>query len=257
MKVLALDVELSPLMAYVWGLYNVDSISLDQMRESQEVICFGAKWVGGDYVFRSVYHHGKTQMLTALHQLLDEADVVLGWNSRNFDMKHVQREFIENGYPPPSPVKHIDLMLVARKEFRFPSNKLEYVSRKLLGVGKVDNGGFKTWLACLTGTDKEKHRAWARMKKYQKQDVLLLEPLYEKMRPWLNGPHQVGKALTAGITSNDQACPNCGSVHFQRRGMEHTKARSYHRLQCQDCRTWWKGELIKPVLNLEGTNPHT
>ena len=169
--------------------------------------------------------------------------MILGWNSKNFDMKHVQGEFLENGFAPPSPVKHLDLMLVCRKEFRFPSNKLDYVANKLLGVGKVDNGGFKTWLACITGTDEEKRKAWATMRRYQKQDVLLLEPLYEKLKPWLNGPHQIGVAHYNGVDPRE-GCPNCGSRHFQRRGVELTKVRTYHRLQCQDCRSWWKGGLI-------------
>jgi uncharacterized protein YprB with RNaseH-like and TPR domain len=119
-------------------------------------------------------------MLEELHKLMDEADLLVGWNSAAFDHKHINREFIENGMAPPSPTKDLDLMTVTKANFLFPSNKLDYVAQKL-GVGaKVKHSGFKLWLRCMEGDNK----AWAEMKKYQLQDVNLLVDLYELLLPW-------------------------------------------------------------------------
>jgi uncharacterized protein YprB with RNaseH-like and TPR domain len=93
---------------------------------------------------------------------MEEADVLVGWNSAAFDSKHIKREFIENGYLPPSPYKEMDLMRVVKSQFKFPSNKLDYVAQTL-GVGaKVQHSGFDLWVKCMADDKK----AWAEMKEY-------------------------------------------------------------------------------------------
>jgi DNA polymerase elongation subunit (family B) len=229
MKILFLDIETSPNLAYVWGLWQ-QNVSINQMVNSTEVICFGARWYGQRKVhFSSVHHDGKAEMLKAIHELLDEADAVVGWNSAGFDMKHLRREFVENDMLPPSPSKDIDLMKVARNQFKFPSNKLDYVSQKL-GVGKkVKHSGFDLWVNCMAGDDK----AWREMKKYQIQDVNLLVDLYEKFLPWIKT--HPNKSI------GTEACTNCGSTKIHARGLARTMSGAYQRYQCQDCGKWLRG----------------
>jgi hypothetical protein len=232
MRILLLDLETSPNLAYVWGLWN-QNVSVNQMVSSTEVICFGARWYGQKKVqFSSIHHDGKEAMLKAIHELIDEADAVVGWNSASFDIKHLNREFLENGLLPPSPHKDIDLMRVAKQKFRFPSNKLEYVANKL-GVGsKVKHSGFDLWVKCMAGDEK----AWREMKKYQIQDVNLLVELYEKLLPWIkNHPNR------ALIDSRPDACVNCGGDHLQSRGTEVTGTGVYRKYQCQSCGKWQRG----------------
>lgn len=192
MKTLYLDIETTPIKAYVWGLWD-QNVSIDQIIEPTEMLCFGATWGGKKKViFRSVHHDGKKAMLKELHRLMEEADVLVGWNSAAFDHKHINREFLENGIAPPSTVKDLDLMSIVKANFQFPSNKLDYVAQKL-GVGaKVKHSGFKLWIDCMAGNSK----AWKEMKQYQIQDVKLLVDLYDVLLPWF-----VGKA---SVTSKDR-----------------------------------------------------
>ena len=187
MKILMLDIETTPIKAYVWGLWD-QNISIDQIIEPTEMLCFGARWLGSKKViFKSVHHDGKQAMLDELHKLMNEADVLVGWNSAAFDHKHINREFLENGMQPPSPVKDLDLMSVTKANFQFPSNKLDYVAQRL-GVGaKVKHSGFSLWIRCMEGDSK----AWAEMKKYQVQDVNLLIDLYYELLPWFVGKGNV------------------------------------------------------------------
>ncbi len=181
MKTLFLDIETTPLQVYTWGLFD-QNISIDQIIKSTEMLCFGARWLGEKKVmFRSVHHDGKTAMLEDLHKLMDEADVLVGWNSAAFDHKHINREFLENGMTPPSTVKDLDLMTVTKANFLFPSNKLDYVAQKLEVGAKVKHSGFSLWLRCMDGDKK----AWKEMKEYQIQDVNLLVDLYDILLPWL------------------------------------------------------------------------
>jgi DNA polymerase elongation subunit (family B) len=229
MKILFLDIETSPNLAHVWGLWQ-QNVAINQLVNSTEVICFGARWYGQRKVhFSSVHHDGKAEMLKAIHELLDEADAVVGWNSAAFDMKHLRREFIENDMLPPSPSKDIDLMKVARQQFKFPSNKLDYVAQKL-GVGKkVKHSGFDLWIGAMAGDEK----SWREMKKYQIQDVNLLVDLYEKFLPWIK--------IHPNRAFDLEACTNCGSTHLQARGLARTTAAVYQRYQCQGCGKWLRG----------------
>ena len=187
MKILLLDIETTPMQVYAWGLWD-QNISIDQIIKPTEMLCFGARWLGTKkVVFKSVHHDGKKAMLEELHKLMDEADVLVGWNSAAFDHKHINREFLENGMLPPSPVKDLDLMSVTKANFQFPSNKLDYVAQAL-GIGaKVKHSGFSLWIRCMDGDN----NAWKEMKKYQLQDVNLLSDLYYVLLPWFVGKGSV------------------------------------------------------------------
>lgn len=175
------------MQVYAWGLWD-QNITIDQIIKPTEMLCFGARWLDGKKViFKSVHHDGKKAMLEELHKLMDEADALVGWNSAAFDHKHINREFLENGMLPPSPVKDLDLMSITKSNFQFPSNKLDYVAQAL-GVGsKVKHSGFSLWIKCMEGDDK----AWKEMKKYQIQDVNLLVDLYYQLLPWFVGKGNV------------------------------------------------------------------
>jgi len=187
MKILMLDIETTPMQVYTWGLWD-QNIGINQIIKNTEMMCFGAKWQGKKQVtFKSVHHDGKEAMLKELHSMMEEADILIGWNSAAFDHKHIKREFLEAGMSPPSVVKDLDLMSVVKANFKFPSNKLDYVAQTL-GVGaKVKHSGFDLWIKCMEGDSK----AWAEMKKYQIQDVNLLEELYQVLLPWLPGASSV------------------------------------------------------------------
>lgn len=231
-KILALDLENSPNVAHVWGLWQ-NNVSLNQLMASAEVICFGARWIDEtEVIFRSVHHDGKLAMLQKAWDLLNEADAVVGWNTKSFDMKHLNREFLENGMLPPSPVIDLDLMLTTKANFRFPSNKLDYVAQRL-GLGaKVQHEGHTLWVKCMAGDDK----AWEDMKSYQIQDVDLLIPLYHKLLPWIKGHPNMGLFSGEGFV-----CTNCGSGELERRGTTTTGASVFARYVCTKCGKWSRG----------------
>lgn len=200
MKILLLDIETTPMKVYTWGLWD-QNIGINQIIEHTEMMCFGAKWLGKKKVtFKSVHHHGKQEMLETLHEMMNEADILVGWNSAAFDHKHIRREFLEAGLTPPSETKDLDLMSIVKANFLFPSNKLDYVAQKL-GVGaKVKHSGFELWIDCMDGKDK----AWREMRKYQIQDVELLDKLYDVLLPWLPGKASVTSKQKQEMAGTDK-----------------------------------------------------
>lgn len=243
MKILYLDIETTPNLAYVWGLWN-QNVSINQIVSSTEMLCFGARWHGQkNVIFKSVHHDGKKAMLKEIHRLLDEADVLVGWNSKAFDSKHLKRELLEAGMKPPSPYKEMDLMLAVKSQFKFPSNKLDYVAQTL-GVGaKVQHSGFDLWIKCMAGDKK----AWAEMKKYQIQDVNLLVDLYEILKPWI--PNHPNRKLYDQLATG---CVVCGSQKLQSRGYEVSSTGRYRRFQCTDCGKWQKSKKAEGSSDTRG-----
>lgn len=233
-KILLFDLETTPLLAWTWGLFK-QFISIGQIEKGPRVICWSARWLGtkgNGVMFDSEYKSGNREMLVALRDLLDEADVVVGYNSDNFDIPWVNEQFMTNGIELPSPYTAVDLYKLNKKHLRMPSGKLDYMALDLLGQRKETTGGFQLWLDCMNPASKNHAVAWRTMEKYAKKDTLLLEPLFNIMRPFI-------RSLNYGLfTDRDWVCTHCGSEHLQARGFRYTTAGKFQRYQCVDCRSW-------------------
>lgn len=200
--------------------------------ESSYVMCWAAKWLGEeDVMFDSVHVSKPKAMLRRIHELISAADAVVHYNGTKFDMPTLNKEFLLHNMNPPAPYKQIDLLKQVRSQFRFPSNKLDYVSQRL-GLGKkTSHEGHELWVKCMN-KDKD---AWKRMEEYNKQDVILLEKLYVRLLPWIkNHPNH-------NHSSDEHVCPTCGSHNIQKRGTAVTTTASYQRYQCRSCGSWSQG----------------
>lgn len=245
MKILTIDIETLPHEAYVWGLHD-QHIALNQLKTPGTIACFAAKWFGEKKIqFAGINELTERQMLQRAHDLLSEADAVVGWNSASFDIKWLQGQFIKHRFAPPQPFKQIDLLKTARAKFRVASNKLDYWAG-FLGLGhKEQTGGFDLWKACMAGDEK----AWKTMRRYNIQDVRLTEQVYERLRPWIVSHPNIG------VIDQHHCCPKCGGTKFQHRGQYTTRHQNYPQLQCRTtgCFTWLyliRGELVAGVQKL-------
>lgn len=229
MKILAWDIETFPHNVWRWSLFGDSPVALNQILEPGHVASFAARWVGEPKSSIKFFSDqtGHEDMVREAYDLMSEADALLSWNGEGFDSKHMKREFLLLGLTPMAPFKEIDLMKTVRAEFKFASNKLEYVSRALGLQGKVSHEGFDLWVKCMQGDT----AAWARMEKYNKQDVHLLIDLYKILLPWIkNHPN-------ANLFGGD-GCGRCGQDTLQKRGFRYTQTGAYQRYQCQSCGAW-------------------
>lgn len=234
MKTLYIDIETSPNIAHVWGLWK-QNVGLNQLMETTDVICFASKWHGEPIEFFSNQGPGgKDFMVKQAHGLLDRADAVVHYNGESFDVPHLNREFLLLGLTPPSPYKQIDLLKAVKRTFRFPSNKLDHVSKATGLAGKVGHEGHELWVKCMAGDPD----AWRRMEEYNRQDVQLLEELYGVLRPWIPGHPNV--ALYDESTEGLLCCPACGSDRVIKSGFAYTQVTRYQRYQCRDCGKWFR-----------------
>lgn len=234
-KILILDIETAPILALVWKTYK-ENIGTNQVLKSGHILSYAAKWLGENGVMSGTcFENGDdSQVVEDLISLMDEADVIVAHNGNKFDIPWINGRALVHGYNPPSPSKYIDTLLTARKEFNFPHNSLkglgEYLNCEYSKYEHKEFPGFELWLECLKGNEK----AWREMVKYNKMDVLLLEEIYLKMRPWIRNHPNIAVLEEEG----KHICPSCGGDHLQRRGFAYTNAHKYQRYQCISCGSW-------------------
>jgi uncharacterized protein YprB with RNaseH-like and TPR domain len=229
-KILFYDIETSPSLGYVWGKWETNVMAY---KEHWGLLCFSFKWQGGKTEVMSLRtHKTEKRLVKELWNLFNEADIIIAHNGKSFDTKKSNALFVRYGLTPPSPYKQIDTKVVAKKYFKFDSNKLDDLG-DFLNIGrKMQTGGFELWLGCMNNNEK----SWRLMEKYNIQDVVLLEKVYEKLSPYIeNYP----------ILRKDYGkCPRCQSEHLQSRGRWKFLSGDYKRLQCQSCGHWFKGDKM-------------
>lgn len=248
-KILLIDIETSPMVVYTWSLWD-QRVGLNQIIEDWAILSFAAKWLEDDddkimYFDTTNMDNLKddSKLLPKLFKLLDEADIVVGQNSKSFDMKKINARLALAGIAPPSPYKQFDTMLIAKRHFKFTSNKLEYMTDKLCTkYKKLSHGnfaGFNLWKEYLAG-NKEAHKE---MREYNKYDVLSLQELFLKLLPWDD---------TINFNPyNDceyDVC-TCGSIDFKKKGFHYTNTNKYQKYECKSCGKSIRSRKAVKVLN--------
>lgn len=231
-KILLLDIENAPNTVYSWDLWP-KFIPSGMVIESRYLLSYAAKWYGDSEMhYDSIHDSSPRQVLRGIYNLLDDSDIVVHYNGAKHDIPILNTEFIKIGLTPPSSYKQVDLLKTVRGQFKFPSNKLEFVA-KALGIGTKIKTDFDLWVDCIAGNQV----AWEKMEKYNKHDVVLLEKLYDKLMPWIKShPNH-------GLYEGKDVCPNCGSSHVKLNGWEYTKAGQYRRYKCLDCGAPIRGNI--------------
>lgn len=243
-RILLLDIETAPNLGFCWGKWEQNII---EFKRHWFMLSFSMKWLGErsaqtfalpDFSGYQSDKENDHKLVKKLWGFMDEADVIIAHNGDRFDVRKSNARFITHGLTPPSPYKTIDTLKIARRNFAFDSNKLDDLG-KYLGVGrKIPTlHKWQMWLKCMTGDS----AAWDKMKKYNTQDVKLLERVYLKLRPWSKSHPDLRDY------SKKLVCPHCESSNLHKRGVNVTKTGSRERLHCQDCGGWSSGQKFTRV----------
>lgn len=241
-KILFFDIETAPCAGAVWGLWN-NNISLNQLERDWYVLSWAAKWQHEDQVIYSDKSlswdtEDDSHLLVGIWNLLNEADIVVGQNSKRFDEKKLNARFIINGMKPPSSYRSIDTLEIAKRHFGFTSNKLEYMTGKLCKrYKKLTHGnfaGFELWKQCLKGNQE----AWKEMEEYNIHDVLALEELYDIIKPW----YKSHPNLNTYTNDHGTVCV-CGGRGFIHSGYHYTNLSKFDKFRCDDCGAEVRGRV--------------
>lgn len=230
-KVLIIDIETTPMQVHTWGTWK-QRIGHEQIINDWIMLSYSAKWLFDSKVYSSVLTpkevlaRDDSRISRELWKLFDMADVLIGHNALQFDVPKAQTRFLINKLAPPSPFRVIDTYQVAKKYFRFGSNKLDYIGQLILNDRKIHTE-YQLWLDCLAGIPE----ALERMLKYNEKDVLLEEEAYVFLRPFIKGHPN----MAIYQESIEPTCPTCGSTNIDECGHYFTTVNRYLAFRCKDC----------------------
>ena len=163
-------------------------------------------------------------------RLFDEADILIAHNGDRFDIRKCNARFVAHGMQPPSPYKSIDTLKIARRHFKFDSNRLDALGGYLKIGRKRPTTGAHLWLRCMAG----ERAAFSEMRRYNARDVELLEKVYLRLRGWASNHPD----LSLYSIARSNCCPSCGGFDVVMGGKRFSKTQIRQQFQCKGCGSW-------------------
>lgn len=248
MNIYIYDIEVAPKLGYYYPPdYETKGIKVER---DWHLMSFAYKKLGQkkiyvhalpDYQLYEFEPYNDKALLQDLRNMLDDADLVIGHNSDRFDNKKANARFIYHDIEQPSPYETADTLKIARANFKFDSNRLDDLAQ-YLGLGAKQGSHSALWYDCLNGNMK----AWRKMKRYNRQDIVLTEQVYLKLRSWAKTHPNMSKHRQL---EEDIACDRCSSTNYVKRGFAPKASRWRQRYKCKDCGRWFmsiKSYKVKP-----------
>lgn len=231
MKQLFVDLETAPFEAYIWrtGKQFVGHDMLRYSHRDGNIICACYKWRHEKKVHSIEWdEHGDKGLMEALTPILLEADELIAHNGDRFDMVYLNTRNLEHRLDPLPIWKTVDTLAIARKRFRFPSNRLDAICKMLFGEGK-SKMCMQDWIDIK---EKNCEKAMRKMVRYCKRDVKLLAEAYELMAPYHRPKTHVGVANGGAKWT----CSHCGGTEMVKNKTRWTAAGTrQHQMICKAC----------------------
>jgi hypothetical protein len=262
-KELLADIETAYTVGAVWGYFeqNVASVLEDEyilgigysFRHEKTV-----HWKGlPDFPLYKTDPKNDHDLIVFIADLIDGVDTVIAHNGRAFDMKKIRARMLYHGLQPLNEPRIVDTKVEVKKKFNFISNKLDELSRQLLGERKVKHSGIDLWTRCQS--EKYDAGAWKEMGTYCKQDVVLLGKLYDLIRPWMDNPPNWNLH-----GERPPCCPACGYPVFYKHGLRRNMTTTQQKYKClrkgcghifggRSVRTNYRAELEKQAVEETST----
>jgi len=229
------DIETSPNVVLSWRTGYELTIPHDNILEERAIICICWKWEGEEKVNSLTWdrRHCDKKMLKEFTPILNSADESIGHNSDRYDLKWLKTRCLYHRIPMCPNYTTLDTLKMARGQFLFNSNKLDYIAKFLGFGGKMETGGFDLWKAIVLDNCRE---SLNKMVAYCKKDVVLLERVYQELRTY--APHKFNYAVAYGLDNHD--CPNCESEKVHLNKTKTTASGIIKRqMNCRECGSYF------------------
>lgn len=227
------DIEVSPCIGMFWRPGWRLSIPHDNIIQESAIICICYKWEGSNKVHHLEWDNGDDKaMCEQFIEIANQADELVAHNGDKFDLPWFKGRCLFHELDPTPIYKTVDTLVIARRRFKFNSNRLDYLGQHLCGEGKIHTE-FGLWKDILLDNCP---KAMKSMVKYCKQDVNLLEKVWQKLEPYHTPKTHVGR-----LNGLDKwTCPYTGSQNVQSRGRVITAAGTVkHRMYCPENGRWF------------------
>jgi len=238
-RILHFDIENAPLLAFIWSPWD-QGVTHERLIHDTFLLSWAAKWDGERGVLSDVLSpqealdQDDSRIVESLADLIREADIVVAHNGDKHDVPKLNGRLLQLGLEPLGPVQTIDTLKLAKRNFNIAYRKLDYIG-EFLGLGRKIKTDFDLWKRCYHGEEK----ALAEMERYNKRDVVLLEKVFNAMKPYV-------RHLPRLRDGEGHACPSCGSERLMRRGFYRTNSGNFPKYQCGDCGRYSRSRKAEP-----------
>lgn len=199
------DIETSPNVVLSWRVGYRISIDYDNIVKERAIICAAWKWAGDKKVHAEAWNEQQDDkaILEAFLEDAHAADEIVAHNGDKFDLPWIKTRCLHHGLQTFPKYNTIDTLQWARRNFYFNSNRLNYLG-KFLGIGGKIETHFGLWKAVVLDNDRDQ---LAKMVRYNKRDVGLLEQVYDRLSAHVSPKTHIG-VLNGG---DKWMCAYCGS----------------------------------------------
>lgn len=232
-KRLYFDIETSGNIVFSWNVGRKISIDYSNIIKERAIICICYKWEDEKTVHALTWDSKQNdkKMLEDFTKVIKQADELVGHNGDKYDLAFIRTRCLYHGIEMFPKYQTIDTLKISRSQFRFNSNRLDYIA-KFLGIGQKIKTEFNLWKDIVLHKDK---KALEYMVKYCKEDVNLLEQVHKRLRS-----HHFAKTHYGVLYGQDRGtCPECGSdglqIHRRRTTLTGLKKIQY---RCTSCKTF-------------------
>lgn len=239
-NILYLDIESSPCISYHFQHWNVN---ISQQHAIQQSHLLSVAYAFNDDEVKGfklspndVAKQDDLTLVINLIEAIEKADIIVGYNSKKFDIKYLNTRALYYNLPPLSTVKHIDLYEQVKRSFKFPSNSMGNVSKYLGLEGKLANDGFDLWKRCMEHWNEETcEKALTDMLTYNMQDIEATRDLYKYMQGWFKGTPNVGMMKNQKSDDTVLRCSKCSSEDVTELDKKHFISNTWSMYRCNSC----------------------
>jgi hypothetical protein len=232
LKTLICDLEISYAIYYAFPSKKPQFLHSSQLKEYFFCPCAAWRWdheatTQAISVLNNKTRYRKSHkddyiIAKKLHDLFNEADIIVAHNGDAFDIKHANLMFAKHGLAPVKETKSVDTLKIARQRFSFAGNDLDHLCKFFKIPGKTEK---PDWIRLTEGYEDEIQKAT----EYCKNDVDSLYGVFKQIAPFIKKYPAMRKAM-GGVSE----CDFCKSKHLQKRGFGFD-GNVYARIKCMSC----------------------
>jgi len=255
-KILYLDIENSRMVVEfpTYKLWDIKRVEPKYIKHDWYITCAAWAWLDNtnkttgkiyvskvsDYDTYDKDFRNDLGVLEELHEVMSQADLIVGHNSDSFDIKKINYRFIKHGLDPIDLPPTVDTLKAAKKYIKSSSNSLYYLAKEFGVPMKVDLPKGTMWKA-----DEGCEKSLDILANYCKGDIKSGANLYFKMLPYIKNHPNLNRITGVQKGLYDiTACSSCGSKNIHSNGNRITKTGSYKRYRCNDCGSSTKGKKL-------------
>jgi DNA polymerase III epsilon subunit-like protein len=254
-NILYIDIENSRMVVEfeTYSLYNNEVIHPRHIKHDWYITCAAWAWLDAqkqkigkietvavnDFKSYKKDFRDDRQVVKKLHEVLSQADLIVGHNSDSFDIKKINYKFIKHGLPALDFPATVDTLKAAKKYAKSSSNRLYYLAREFGVSMKIDLPS-----SVMHAADNGCEKSLKQLIKYNKGDIKAGAEVYFKLLPYIKNHPTIDKIIGKQVDKDRPNCQNCGSHQVHAHGYRTTKTGVYKRYLCKKCGSTTRGKRV-------------